>query len=147
MNPAWDDAEMWRGLVDGSRCPICLRGKPSDVLAELSASWVTGGRAAPLPGYVAIVSKRHVIEPFELSVQEQMPFWQDAMRAARALVGLFKPIKMNYEIHGNTVPHLHMHLYPRTMDDPFADRPIDPRKVSFTRSDADLQLIRRAVVL
>ncbi len=100
---------------------------------------------APLPGYVAVVSKRHVVEPFELSAGEQMAFWLDALRAAKALVDLFQPIKMNYEIHGNTIPHLHMHLYPRTKDDPYTGGPIDPRKASFSRSDADLERIRRAL--
>ncbi len=27
--------------------------------------------------------------------------------------------------HGNTLPHLHLHLYPRYRDDPFPGQPID----------------------
>jgi diadenosine tetraphosphate (Ap4A) HIT family hydrolase len=34
-------------------------------------------------------------------------------------------VKINYEIHGNSAPHLHLHLYPRYMDDPFPDQAID----------------------
>jgi diadenosine tetraphosphate (Ap4A) HIT family hydrolase len=145
MNLAWQDEKIWRGLLDGSQCPICVRGKPLDIVAELPASWVTAGQMAPLPGYAAVVSKRHVVEPFELSAREQMAFWVDALRAAQALFDLFQPIKMNYEIHGNTIPHLHMHLYPRTKDDPYAGGPIDPRRASFSRSAADLERIRRAL--
>ena len=145
MSPAWQDDKTWRGLLDGSKCPICLRGKPLDIIAELSVSWVTAGRTAPLPGHVAVVSKRHVVEPFELSASERLAFWEDTLSVAKALADLLQPIKMNYEIHGNTIPHLHMHLYPRNRDDPYAGGPIDPRKTSFTRSVADLTRIRRAL--
>ena len=40
-----------------------------------------------------------------------------------------KAVKLNYEIHGNTIPHLHMHLFPRYVGDVFENRPIDPRTV------------------
>ena len=33
--------------------------------------------------------------------------------------------RINYELHGNTVPHLHLNLFPRYVDDPFAGKPID----------------------
>jgi diadenosine tetraphosphate (Ap4A) HIT family hydrolase len=36
---------------------------------------------------------------------------------------------MNYEIHGNSIPHLHMHFFPRYRGDHFEGRPIDPRMV------------------
>ena len=37
------------------------------VVAELSFSWVTAPREAPLPGYACVVAKRHVEEPFHLA--------------------------------------------------------------------------------
>ncbi|HEX9931208.1 MAG TPA: hypothetical protein VGB08_00005, partial [Allosphingosinicella sp.] len=36
--------------------------------------------------------------------------------------------KINYEVHGNTIPHLHMHFFPRYRGDPFERGPIDPRR-------------------
>ena len=36
-------------------------------------------------------------------------------------------IEVNYEIHGNTVPHLHVHIFPRYIGDPFEGGPINPR--------------------
>ena len=141
---AWDDTEGWEGLCDGSACPICRDG-PLDVVAELSASWVTAGTVAPLPGYACVVSKRHVVEPFELPTDEAVAFWQDVLRAAKALSDLFRPIKMNYEIHGNTIPHLHLHLYPRMPDDPYVGGPIDPRLASFHRTPGDVRRIAAAL--
>ena len=32
---------------------------------------------------------------------------------------------MNCEIHGNSLPHLHAHFYPRHPSDPFDGGPID----------------------
>jgi hypothetical protein len=31
-----------------------------------------------------------------------------------------------HEIHGNTLPHLHVHLFPRYNGDPFEDGPFNP---------------------
>jgi len=65
--------------------------------------------------------------------------------AAQALDALFRPAKMNYEIHGNTIPHLHIHLFPRFAGDPFVGRPIDPRGPLHTRTGDDLARMRRAL--
>jgi diadenosine tetraphosphate (Ap4A) HIT family hydrolase len=53
-------------------------------------------------------------------------FFQDLVRAARALDRVFAPVKMNINLLGNLVPHLHAHLVPRYYDDPAPGRPIDP---------------------
>jgi diadenosine tetraphosphate (Ap4A) HIT family hydrolase len=49
--------------------------------------------------------------------------------AARALKEATQAMKINYELHGNTAPHLHMHLFPRYIEDPFAGIPIDYNRV------------------
>ena len=43
---------------------------------------------------------------------------------ARAIEECFRPHKMNYELLGNQVPHLHWHLFPRYAHDPDALRPV-----------------------
>jgi diadenosine tetraphosphate (Ap4A) HIT family hydrolase len=52
---------------------------------------------------------------------------------------------MNYEIHGNTIPHLHLHLFPRFAGDPFQGRPIDGRSTAVVRSPADIARLRAAI--
>src|SRR6266540_4397086 len=126
-------------------CPICRRGRPRDVVAVLQSAWVSAPSRAALPGYVAVVAKRHVVEPFELPAPSGFAFWRDVLLVAKALADLFSPVKMNYEIHGNTIPHLHVHLYPRYQADPFAGRPIDSREASFVRSKAERSRIGRAI--
>ena len=49
---------------------------------------------------------------------------------------------MNYEIHGNTLPHLHIHLYPRQVDDAFVGRPIDIKEMHHRYAESDLALLR-----
>jgi diadenosine tetraphosphate (Ap4A) HIT family hydrolase len=94
---------------------------------------------------VCIVARKHYVEPFEMPPEEQAQFWQDAMAVAAAVDRVVKPIKMNYEIHGNTLPHLHMHLFPRQPDDPYVGGPIDPRRASFARSENDLDLLAEGI--
>jgi diadenosine tetraphosphate (Ap4A) HIT family hydrolase len=130
---------------DMKPCPICRDGRPLDVVYESAATWVSAPVEAPLPGYLCVVSKRHVVEPFDLPVHEMRAFWEDAMRTARALYRLVRPIKMNYEIHGNTIPHLHLHLFPRYAGDPYTGRPIDLSFASFVRSQDELDSLRAAL--
>jgi diadenosine tetraphosphate (Ap4A) HIT family hydrolase len=81
--------------VSNGSCPICTRGTPLDVIADLDATWVTAGVEAPLPGYACVVSKQHAVEPFQLPSSERAAFWEEAMFVARALCKLFEPTKMN----------------------------------------------------
>jgi diadenosine tetraphosphate (Ap4A) HIT family hydrolase len=67
-----------------------------------------------------------VREPFELSVAERGRFWEDMMRAGQALEQVFGAAKMNFEILGNLVPHLHCHIKPRYYGDPAPGAPIHP---------------------
>jgi diadenosine tetraphosphate (Ap4A) HIT family hydrolase len=48
------------------------------------------------------------------------------MRAGQALDRVFAPMKMNFQILGNAVPHLHAHILPRYYGDPAPHRPLDP---------------------
>ena len=141
----WSRPNEWESRRTAAGCVICAAGQPLDIIAELPSCWVTAPRDAPLPGYVCVVARQHVIEPFEMNADDQACFWRDAMLVARAISDLLHPIKMNYEIHGNTLPHLHLHLFPRRPDDPYVGGPIDPRRASFTRSDAELDSLKEAL--
>jgi diadenosine tetraphosphate (Ap4A) HIT family hydrolase len=123
----WDDPERWRSLADGSSCPICLRGQPLGVLVERATTWITSDQSAATRGYICVVNKRHVVEPYELIGAERAAFWDDLLFAADRLARLVGPQKVNYEIHGNTLPHLHAHIYARYRGDRFIGGPIDNR--------------------
>jgi diadenosine tetraphosphate (Ap4A) HIT family hydrolase len=65
----------------------------------------------------------------DLDAAEGAAFMHDIQNLSAALAAVTQPVKLNYEIHGNTVPHLHMHFFPRYRGDAFEGRPIDPRSV------------------
>ena len=85
-----------------------------------------------------MVAKRHVEEPFELSDTDAAVFWRETMAVAKALHERVRPHKMNYEIHGNTIRHLHVHLFPRSDDDPFVAGPINASLRQFERRRDEL---------
>jgi diadenosine tetraphosphate (Ap4A) HIT family hydrolase len=127
---SWNDQARWEALCSGEACPICSRREPLDVLAKLEASWVTMQEAAPVPGYACLVSQIHAVELHNLPEPAYLAFMRDARRVSRALAAATGAVKLNYEIHGNSIPHLHMHFFPRYRGDQFEGRPIDPRVVA-----------------
>jgi diadenosine tetraphosphate (Ap4A) HIT family hydrolase len=140
-----EDPDRWHRLCATEGCPVCDGGPPlTEILAETPACWVTAAPEASLPGYVCVTSKVHVIEPYELAEDAQTAFWLDAMTAARGLAHAVGSIKMNYEIHGNTVPHLHMHLFPRQPGDVYVGYVIHNR-ARFVRTREDLGRIAQGV--
>ena len=78
------------------------------------------------PGYVVVIFKgRHVAEPTELSAEETAGFWGEVARVSGAIDEQYRPVKMNWLSLGNGVPHLHVHLVPRPLDDVRAGGPLE----------------------
>ncbi len=125
----WNHPASWAELCSGTTCPICVCRKPLDVVAELEASWVTMQEAAPIRGYVCLVSQIHAVELHDLDDSTATAFMRDARNVSKALASATGAVKLNYEIHGNSLPHLHMHFFPRYRGDQFEGQPINPRRV------------------
>ena len=111
-------------------CPCCNNEPQPDGLidiAELEYSWVTAERIAQgrLFGKCHLLCKKHYVHLFEMSKDDLTGFFGDVQLAAKALQEVTGAIKINYEIHGNTAPHLHCHLFPRYLDDDFPGKGID----------------------
>lgn len=118
----WPDS--FYAMRDGAGCPICAEGRPDETQHGLrffagQACDAYLQRAAIQRGYSVVVWRgRHVAEPTQLSTDEAAAFWRDLLHVGRALEAHFSPIKLNYDILGNSVPHLHTHVIPRYADDP-----------------------------
>ena len=125
----WSHPEEWERLCSAESCPVCLRGRPTDFIAELDASFLIAGEDSPMKGYCFLLLKRHAVELYELSAEEATAFMRDIQRVSKAVHEITGAVKMNYEIHGNTIPHLHLHLFPRYIGDAFENQPINPRLV------------------
>jgi diadenosine tetraphosphate (Ap4A) HIT family hydrolase len=86
-------------------------------------------QAAPVVGYVCLVSRTHAVELHDLPEEAALRFMRDARRVSAALTSATNAVKLNYEIHGNSLPHLHMHFFPRYRGDQFEGQPINPKSV------------------
>jgi diadenosine tetraphosphate (Ap4A) HIT family hydrolase len=85
-------------------------------------------------GYCVLVSKRHANELHELSAEERTAFLGEMWILAAAIHRCVSPRKMNYELLGNQVSHLHWHLFPRFADDP---EHLKPAWVALDRAERD----------
>jgi len=121
----WTDGARWEGQRNGAACAVC-RSRP-DALGELETSWVLIGPDDPMHGYVCLVFARHAIELHDLHEPEGSALMRDIRKVSAAVAAITQPVKMNYEIHGNTAPHLHVHFFPRHVGDQFEGAPINPR--------------------
>ena len=120
--------EKWNKLLSQENCPICNNSpmpKGMVDIMELPFSWLSAEPKECLKGTCHLTFKEHKIELYELNDEEILGFMKDIQKCAKALKIITNAIKINYEIHGNTIPHLHVHLYPRYMDDPFPNQPIN----------------------
>jgi diadenosine tetraphosphate (Ap4A) HIT family hydrolase len=94
-------------------------------------------------GYSIVVWRgRHVAEPTELEQDESSAYWLEVLRVGRALERHLQPVKMNYDVLGNSLPHLHTHVLPRYADDPrpgwpfpFPEREPNPHPEPELRAD------------
>jgi diadenosine tetraphosphate (Ap4A) HIT family hydrolase len=129
----------WDELTRGVGCEMCENGRPD---ASRYGVRIHAGRYADAylqradvqRGYTVVIWRgRHVTEPTELNDTEASGYWAEVLAVARALIDLYKPLKMNYETLGNSLPHLHTHLIPRFTDDP---RPGQPFPLSAQQPDA-----------
>lgn len=105
-------------------CPVCLKvpGPPGYVeIKELDYSYVECTKEAQgrLFGKCHLLSKKHSANFYDLSTEDMSNFMRDVQKTAKALHEVTGAVKINYEIHGNTVAHLHAHLFPRYLDDDF----------------------------
>ena len=70
-------------------------------------------------GYSVVIWRgRHVAEPTELSEDEAAQYWREVLEAGHRIEQRLQPVKLNYDILGNELPHLHTHVVPRYADDP-----------------------------
>lgn len=93
-------------------------------VADLEATRVFLHEDQFFPGYVLLVLRRHAAELYELSAPERRTLIEEVSRVAQALARVFHAVKMNYELLGNQVPHIHWHLVPRLATDPEPGAPI-----------------------
>ena len=111
-------------------CPICVKIADPSTLAEDEFVWEFPNSVVLLGpwqfyhGYCVLVARTHATELSRLAEGERRAYLDEMCLLARAIEECFRPHKLNYELLGNQVPHLHWHLFPRSTDDPEALKPV-----------------------
>ncbi len=130
---AWMPRSRWDALVRGEDCPLCTELRTPDTANEhgypvmnLDMSRLRLGANQAIAGYCVLICTKHVREPFQLGRQERALYFEDLMRAGQAVEAVFGSIKLNFQMLGNLVPHLHTHIIPRYYGDLAPGRPLDP---------------------
>lgn len=133
-------------------CPMCSRwDDDSDLrIIEFAHSFVVLNRDQFFPGYCLLFTKEHVTELFHLDRVVRAELIENINQVAQALYTVFKPDKLNYELLGNMVPHMHWHLVPRHATEPLWPRPIwaESHQESYLNPEEihqRIELIRKAL--
>lgn len=127
------DYDRYEELSKIENCPPCTHEfmvlEGSKRIADFEYSYVDVCRIADgsLFGKCSIIPKTHVIHFEDMSNADMIGFMSDLQKLGKALKKITGAVKINYEMHSNTLPHLHVHVFPRYLDDEFASLPIDFR--------------------
>lgn len=125
-----------------SGCEICKRikliqkNKNPYLVKELTTGYVVIGDHQFYRGYTLLLCKRHTTELHKLPVKFKKQFLLEMSLVAEAVFKAFSPEKLNYELLGNSDPHLHWHIFPRYKNDPAPERTIWTIDKSIRNSEA-----------
>jgi len=97
---------------------------PGDVVWQFPRSVAFLGPWQFYHGYCVLVARAHATELSRLEDAVRRAYLDEMCLLARAIEDCFRPHKLNYELLGNQVPHLHWHLFPRSAADPDVLKPV-----------------------
>jgi len=123
-------------------CKACQGSWPREdhLIADLGLSKAYLHDDQFFTGWTVLVLKRHATELFHLSPTERIQLMEEVNLVAKTLAQVYEARKINYELLGNQLSHIHWHVIPRLADDP---SPLEPvwrvRHEPLFRSGSDLQ--------
>jgi diadenosine tetraphosphate (Ap4A) HIT family hydrolase len=125
-------------------CDIIAGRRKKDILFQNTWVVVFLGRPHHL-GHTQVVLREHKEDLTALSEKQLHAFVDDMVMVALILEKILKPDKLNYELFGNWVPHLHWHILPRFKNDPdFGNPPGEPlRNKPFTHRILSEEKLKR----
>lgn len=104
-------------------------------VAELETGYVVIGDFQFFNGYTLFLCKKHATELHELPRDFKSTFLMEMSIVAEAVCKCFVPVKLNYELSGNTDSHLHWHLFPRHAEDPNLRGPLWEIDINLRHAD------------
>ena len=113
---------------------------------ELTTGYIVLGENQTHKGYTLFLLKEHVEELHELDIKTRIMFLKEMSQVAKAVYKSFSPSKLNYELLGNSYPHMHCHIFPRYKNEPNFNKPIWINPVIDTQiGDAELNLLKKTL--
>ena len=102
------------------------------------------------PGWTVVVFKRHATELFHLAPTERIQLMEEVNLVAKTLAQVYGARKINYELLGNQLPHIHWHVIPRLAGDPAPLEPVwrvphEPDLSSGTDLQSKVQRLQQAI--
>lgn len=77
-----------------------------------------------IKGYVLFLYKKHCTDLHQIPIIDRQKFLLEMSQVAEATLKATKADRINYELLGNSEPHLHWHLIPRYQTEPEPSRTI-----------------------
>jgi diadenosine tetraphosphate (Ap4A) HIT family hydrolase/ribosomal protein S18 acetylase RimI-like enzyme len=119
--------------AQSENCPVCNNEPEPMTTTDIEVNdtvWICceypgQGR---LFGKMYVMPRKHYFHFEDMPDAEAAAFMNEVQRVGRALRKVTGAVKINYEMHSNSGVHLHIHLFPRYLDDDFPSAPIDYRE-------------------
>src|SRR3954466_13954996 len=122
MTRTWP--EDWESRKRGDSCPFCADLASSSFYAGRVSERLLERRAIAAGAAAVVFLRRHAADLTDLTAEELAQYWRDIQHVARAIQRAFAPCHVNYLLLGNLVPHLHVHIVPRYLDDQAPGMPL-----------------------
>ena len=91
---------------------------------ELKTGYAAFRYAQRFKGYTLFICKQHATELHQLAHEFKMKHLEEMSIVAQAVHNVFHADKMNYELLGNAVEHIHWHIIPRKYGELPENQPI-----------------------
>jgi diadenosine tetraphosphate (Ap4A) HIT family hydrolase len=138
--------------VTDPSCKICLGAWPlkDHFLVDCGLTQAFVFEDQFFAGWTVLVLKEHVSELFDVSRSMRGLLMEEVTHVAQTLAKVFDARKINYELLGNQVPHMHWHLIPRLKTDPEPLKPVwcvphEPVRLPAERLVERVQLLQSAL--
>ncbi|MCL2045806.1 MAG: GNAT family N-acetyltransferase [Oscillospiraceae bacterium] len=114
-------------------CPVCNHEAAPDDQIDIVVNdnvYICGeypgqGR---LFGKLYVMPREHYFHFEDMPQEAAADFMNEVQRVGKALREVTGAVKINFEMHSNSGAHLHIHLFPRYLNDDFPSAPIDYRE-------------------
>lgn len=112
-----DDCPFCQIVADPQSRPNWIVDFPNSV-AILHFNQVFHGRSI-------LITRNHHEDMLEIPEAESRAINEELWRLADAIKRALRPDRLNYANYGNVVPHQHWHVFPRFVDDPMGEDPLN----------------------